>query len=42
VCVDEPLANLDPVVRERVREHLVAYADAGNTFRVDGCAGSPT
>jgi len=31
VFVDEPLANLDPIVQERVKAHLVDYADRGNT-----------
>ncbi|WP_248897518.1 ABC transporter ATP-binding protein [Haloplanus halobius] len=31
VCIDEPLANLDPIVQERVKQFLRAYRDAGNT-----------
>ena len=32
VFIDEPLANLDPIVQERVKDFLVAYRDAGNTI----------
>jgi len=32
VFVDEPLANLDPIVQERVKAHLVDYAERGNTI----------
>ena len=31
VFIDEPLANLDPIVQERVRRLLVEYVDSGNT-----------
>jgi ABC-2 type transport system ATP-binding protein len=31
VFIDEPLANLDPIVQERVRQFLSAYVDDGNT-----------
>jgi ABC-2 type transport system ATP-binding protein len=31
VFIDEPLANLDPIVQERVKEFLVDYREAGNT-----------
>ena len=31
VFIDEPLANLDPIVQERVKRFLVEYRDAGNT-----------
>ncbi len=31
VFIDEPLANLDPIVQERVKSFLVEYAEAGNT-----------
>jgi len=31
VFIDEPLANLDPIVQERVRQYLVSYVEAGNT-----------
>ena len=31
VFIDEPLANLDPIVQERVRRLLVEYAEDGNT-----------
>ncbi|PSP75049.1 ABC transporter ATP-binding protein [Halobacteriales archaeon QS_1_68_20] len=31
VFIDEPLANLDPVVQESVKRFLVDYRDAGNT-----------
>ena len=30
VFIDEPLANLDPIVQERVKRFLREYADAGN------------
>ncbi len=30
VFIDEPLANLDPLVQETLKRFLVAYADAGN------------
>jgi ABC-2 type transport system ATP-binding protein len=32
VFIDEPLANLDPVVQERVKRFLTAYREAGNTI----------
>jgi ABC-2 type transport system ATP-binding protein len=32
VFIDEPLANLDPIVQERVKDFLVSYRDAGNTI----------
>lgn len=32
VFIDEPLANLDPIVQERVKRFLVDYRDAGNTL----------
>jgi ABC-2 type transport system ATP-binding protein len=32
VFIDEPLANLDPIVQERVKRFLLAYRDAGNTL----------
>jgi ABC-2 type transport system ATP-binding protein len=32
VVIDEPLANLDPVVQERVKEYFAAYREAGNTI----------
>jgi len=32
VFIDEPLANLDPIVQERVKEYLREYRDAGNTM----------
>jgi ABC-2 type transport system ATP-binding protein len=32
VFIDEPLANLDPIVQERVKDYLTAYRDAGNTI----------
>lgn len=32
VCIDEPLANLDPIVQERVKRVLTDYRDAGNTI----------
>jgi ABC-2 type transport system ATP-binding protein len=31
VFVDEPLANLDPIVQERVKAYLVDYVERGNT-----------
>lgn len=31
VFIDEPLANLDPIVQERVKAFLRSYRDAGNT-----------
>jgi ABC-2 type transport system ATP-binding protein len=31
VFIDEPLANLDPIVQERVKRFLVDYHEAGNT-----------
>lgn len=31
VFIDEPLANLDPIVQERVKRFLRDYRDAGNT-----------
>ncbi|MFC7046078.1 ABC transporter ATP-binding protein [Halobacteriaceae archaeon GCM10025711] len=31
VFIDEPLANLDPLVQDAVKEFIVAYHDAGNT-----------
>lgn len=31
VFIDEPLANLDPIVQERVKRSLREYRDAGNT-----------
>lgn len=31
VVIDEPLANLDPLVQERVRKFIRSYQDAGNT-----------
>lgn len=31
VFIDEPLANLDPMVQERVRRYLVSYVEEGNT-----------
>lgn len=31
VFIDEPLANLDPIVQERVKRFVVDYADRGNT-----------
>jgi ABC-2 type transport system ATP-binding protein len=31
VFIDEPLANLDPIMQERVKDYLVDYAGAGNT-----------
>jgi ABC-2 type transport system ATP-binding protein len=31
VFIDEPLANLDPIVQERVKRFLVDYREAGNT-----------
>lgn len=32
VIIDEPLANLDPVVQERVKEFLAEYRERGNTI----------
>jgi ABC-2 type transport system ATP-binding protein len=32
VFIDEPLANLDPIVQERVKEFLQSYRDDGNTI----------
>ncbi|WP_435146866.1 ABC transporter ATP-binding protein [Halobaculum sp. P14] len=34
VVIDEPLANLDPIVQETVKSALVEYADAGNAVFV--------
>ncbi|QCJ45864.1 ABC transporter ATP-binding protein [Haloprofundus sp. MHR1] len=34
VFIDEPLANLDPIVQERVKRFLREYRDAGNTVVV--------
>lgn len=34
VIIDEPLANLDPVVQERVKEFLREYQAAGNTVLI--------
>ncbi|QKY20897.1 ABC transporter ATP-binding protein [Halolamina sp. CBA1230] len=34
VFIDEPLANLDPIVQERVRRFLTSYREAGNTVVV--------
>ncbi|KAA9395848.1 ABC transporter ATP-binding protein [Haloarcula sp. CBA1130] len=34
VFIDEPLANLDPIVQERVKRFLRSYQDAGNTIVV--------
>jgi len=34
VFIDEPLANLDPIVQERVKRFLLSYRDAGNTVVV--------
>ncbi|WP_224448717.1 ABC transporter ATP-binding protein [Haloprofundus salilacus] len=34
VFIDEPLANLDPIVQERVKRFLREYRDAGNTVIV--------
>jgi ABC-2 type transport system ATP-binding protein len=31
VFIDEPLANLDPIIQERLKAHLAAYVDDGNT-----------
>jgi ABC-2 type transport system ATP-binding protein len=31
VFIDEPLANLDPIIQERVKRFIVEYADRGNT-----------
>ncbi|MFB6218509.1 MAG: ABC transporter ATP-binding protein [Halobacteriaceae archaeon] len=32
VFIDEPLANLDPIVQERLKEYLLGYADANTVF----------
>ncbi|MCT9098474.1 ABC transporter ATP-binding protein [Haloarchaeobius sp. HME9146] len=32
VFIDEPLANLDPIVQERTKRFLTNYRDAGNTI----------
>ncbi|MFB6135344.1 MAG: ABC transporter ATP-binding protein [Halobacteriaceae archaeon] len=32
--IDEPLANLDPIVQERLKRFLVDYVEAGNTVFV--------
>jgi ABC-2 type transport system ATP-binding protein len=32
VFIDEPLANLDPIVQERAKRYFEAYRDAGNTL----------
>ncbi|MCU4752203.1 ABC transporter ATP-binding protein [Halobacteria archaeon AArc-curdl1] len=34
VCIDEPLANLDPIVQEQVKSFLQAYCADGNTIFV--------
>ncbi|MFC7197921.1 ABC transporter ATP-binding protein [Halospeciosus flavus] len=34
VFIDEPLANLDPIVQERVKRFLVEYAERGNAVLV--------
>ena len=34
VFIDEPLANLDPIVQERVKRFLASYREAGNTVLV--------
>jgi len=34
VFIDEPLANLDPIVQERVKRFLRSYREAGNTVVV--------
>lgn len=34
VFIDEPLANLDPIVQERVKRCLVRYQEAGNTVLI--------
>ncbi|MDS0223080.1 ABC transporter ATP-binding protein [Haloarcula sp. S1AR25-5A] len=34
VFIDEPLANLDPIVQERVKQFLLSYQAAGNTVVV--------
>ena len=34
VFIDEPLANLDPIVQERVKHFLTNYREAGNTVVV--------
>lgn len=31
VFIDEPLANLDPIIQERVRQFLTTYVEAGKT-----------
>jgi ABC-2 type transport system ATP-binding protein len=32
VFIDEPLVNLDPILQERVKQHLTDYVAAGNTL----------
>lgn len=34
VFIDEPLANLDPIMQERVKSFLRAYREAGNTVLI--------
>jgi ABC-2 type transport system ATP-binding protein len=34
VFIDEPLANLDPIVQERVKRFLTGYQEAGNTVLI--------
>lgn len=34
VFIDEPLANLDPIVQERVKRFLVQYQESGNTVLI--------
>jgi ABC-2 type transport system ATP-binding protein len=34
VFIDEPLANLDPIMQERVKQFLIEYRAAGNTVVV--------
>lgn len=34
VCIDEPLANLDPLMQERIKRFLVDYQRAGNTVLI--------
>ena len=34
VVIDEPLANLDPIVQERVKRFLREYREAGNTLLI--------
>ena len=34
VFIDEPLANLDPIVQERVKRYLATYRERGNTVVV--------